>query len=89
MYKYTGGIIALLIGIAAWIIGGNINEIKENAKNEIGNYKNDLRDIKVEAKEAINQSRLDAANQNESIRNNMKIFLNIYKRYYLYTNRNN
>ncbi len=79
LYKYTGGIIALLIGIAAWIIGGNINEIKNNSNKELTSLNDKLKEIKKEAVDAVKQSQLDADKQVEHIRNNMKLFLDLTK----------
>ena len=79
LYKYTGGIIVLLVGIAAWIIGGNINEIKKNSSNELDNLKRKLSEIKNDADSAIKQSQLDTDKQVEQIRNNMKLFLDLTK----------
>lgn len=79
IYKYTGGIIVLLIGIAAWIIGGNINETRDSATKEIDNLKNDLKEIRSESLLAIKDLRVDADKQLEHNRKNIELFLTLTK----------
>lgn len=79
IYKYTGGIIVLLIGIAAWIIGGNINETRDSATKEIDNLKNDLKEIRTESFQAMKDLRLDADRQLENNSKNIGVFLALTK----------
>lgn len=79
LYKYTGGIIALLIGIAAWIIGGNINETRDSANKELENLKSELKEIKSDSDQAVKDTRSEADKQIEHLRKNTELFLTLTK----------
>lgn len=79
IFKYMVGAIIILAGMAVWIIGSSISDIKKVVTGELEKLNSEIVAMREESQRSIKASSEEAEKQIEHLRKNTEAFLNLTK----------